>query len=879
MIRRSIVLLVALSLPTLTWAQESTGTETTTKVEAPAETTTQEPSSNNRVEKIEVTGSHIKRINVEGPSPILTLDREYLERSGYNSVADVLRDSTVTATGVGRESSGSSTSGAATTGLRGFGSDKILVLLNGNRLPKIGGGNSVDLNLIPFQAIERVEILKDGASATYGSDALAGVINFILKKDYDGATFMMRTSQPNEPGGSRNDIAAIWGKNFSKGNIMAVYQYRSNKEIFDRDREWSDGSLIGATRLSTLGSPGSFRPADDAGGTDVDPWQADPNCPADRRLNATDPTRDDYCMFDYTPYSWALPAIEQHSAVLSGAYEINESLKLYTDLMYTQRMSRWQYAPAPDILQDETTPAGGNDYTVPAVNAGTWGIANGGEPVEVRYRFVDELGPRGNRDTTDSYGGTLGVRGYMMDSWEWEAGLTYGQSTVYNLGHSGYANKAELFNLITSNSFNPFSATTQNVDSAKVVSEQWIESSLTLAQFRTSGELGSFYGGLLSAAFGVSSAWEDYEERVDAVTAAGNLFGGAAGEGSGSRDYQSFFTELGLAYEQLEFQLSGRFDNYSDFGSTVNPKLAVRYLPFQSVMFRGSIGTGFKAPTLDELYAAQGYGYPSYVDITKCNATGTDQDCSPQQYRTLQGGNPNLEEETSLSYNFGTLIQAGRDMSFGLDWWHTEIDNAIGIDLNSVMLADSLSLPLPTGVAVNRVGGSITSVEAPLVNVASQEAEGLDFSFDYRFRLGGITLNPHVEHSQFLIYQEEPLPGLGVQDRLGWAGRPRWRNTSYITVGFLNAHSVRFTGRTIAGQFKEAHTTNQSDQRRTATYTEYDMDYRWITPWDGIVTVGVKNLFNTKRPLDDTAFFSNRLNTSLYDQIGQLYYLGYTQNF
>ncbi|MCJ8276130.1 MAG: TonB-dependent receptor [Bdellovibrionales bacterium] len=857
---------------------ETTTTETTTQVEQQEEAQEVTPPTKNNMEKVEVTGSHIKRINVEGPSPVLVLDREYLQRSGYNSVADVLRDSTLTANGVGRETSGSSVSGSATTGLRGFGADKILVLMNGNRLPKIGGGNSVDLNLIPFQAIEKVEILKDGASATYGSDALAGVINFITKKDYDGATFMMRSSLTAEEGGDRDDIAALWGKNFSKGNIMAIYQYRSNKEILDSQRPWSQGGS------SPFGSPGSFRPSDDTNG-DTDDWQADPRCPAGQQVNFFG--NGPFCSFDFSPYSWSIPAIEQHSAVLTGAYEMNESISMFTDLLYTRRMSRWQFAPAPGFFQDERNPDGsGNNFQIPASTANQWGINNGGEPVDVAYRFVDELGPRSNRDTTDSYGGTIGVRGYMMDSWEWEQNLTYGKSEIYNRGHSGYANTqtiVDLMNATPTTQFNPFSAAVQDVSSARHVSEQWIDSQLIMTQFRMNGELGQLLGGLTSAAFGVSGAWEDYEERVDAVTAAGNLFGGAAGQGIGSRSYQALFAELGWATKQVELQLSGRFDRYSDFGETVNPKLALRYTPINSLMFRSSIGTGFKAPTLEELYAAQGYGFPDYVDVRACNAAGGDASlpvCQPQQYRTLQGGNPNLKEETSLSYNFGTLFQATRDMSFTLDWWHTEINDAIGIDLDGLMLADSLNIALPAGVAVNRDNsGNLIGVDAPLVNTAKQEAEGIDFSFDYMFKIGGITLRPHMDHSHYLIFKTQPIPGLPVQDQLDWAGRPRWRNTSYITVGFLQDHSVRFTGRTIAGQFKEAHNTNQADQRRTSTYTEYDLDYRWSTSWNGIFTVGVKNLLNSDRPLDDTANFADRLNTSLYDQIGQLYYLGYTQSF
>jgi iron complex outermembrane recepter protein len=151
-----------------------------------------------KVEKIEVTGSHIKRIDVEGPAPVLTLDQEYLTRTGFNNVADVLRDTTVASFGGARESSlqGGAYTGASTTSLRGFGSDRILILLDGKRLPTLGGSSSVDLALIPMAAVERIEILKDGASAIYGSDALGGVINIITKRNYDGSSVEIGYTQP-----------------------------------------------------------------------------------------------------------------------------------------------------------------------------------------------------------------------------------------------------------------------------------------------------------------------------------------------------------------------------------------------------------------------------------------------------------------------------------------------------------------------------------------------------------------------------------------------------------------------------------------------------------------------------------------------------------
>ena len=160
------------------------------------------------IEKIQVTGSHIKRIDVEGPSPIQIIDREFLDRTGHNSVGDVLRDTNVNSFGSSREVSGSSTAGAAFVNLRGLGADRTLVLLNGRRLATDAIAGAVDLNLIPMTAVDRIEILKDGASATYGSDDLGGVINIITKKDFDGSEVNLQQTYVEQGGGDRSTLGA-----------------------------------------------------------------------------------------------------------------------------------------------------------------------------------------------------------------------------------------------------------------------------------------------------------------------------------------------------------------------------------------------------------------------------------------------------------------------------------------------------------------------------------------------------------------------------------------------------------------------------------------------------------------------------------------------
>ena len=405
--------------------------QTATEEVAPVKQTP--PPQQAQAKKIVVTGSYIKRIDEEGPSAVVVLKKEELQKTGLNSVGDVLRDTAVV-TAVGRESSGSSAAGVSTASLRAFGSGDILVLLNGLRLPKVGGGNSVDLNLIPISALERVEILKDGASATYGSDAVGGVINFITKKDYNSTDGSINLSIPEEKGGSRFDATVSSGYSTEKWSVMGVLQFRKNQAIYDKDRyhskmenPFTDGSVYG--------SPGTW--IDDMGTASN----------ADDTLNTTPGCQVNdfgFCTFDFTQYSSGIPDLSQYSAMVSARYNFSENLKLTTTHVYNYKDVFWRYAPAPDTLQFSNAVAS------------TFGLAPApvGD-VTYYYRLVEELGTRDNKNTTEGYTGQATLEGKFTPTWDWELSGMYGVSNIEQIGTTGYANKAVLQTLAANGDFNP----------------------------------------------------------------------------------------------------------------------------------------------------------------------------------------------------------------------------------------------------------------------------------------------------------------------------------------------------------------------------------------------------------------------------------------
>lgn len=903
MFRSLWAIFLSLTFFTVTAVAQDSATQSTTSAdevaaepEVAAQQEQQEESSSSsdsgRVEKLEVTGSHIKRIDVEGPSPVLTLDREYLDKSGYNSVADVLRDTTVSGLGGARESglSGGAGAGAATTSVRGMGADSILVLMDGKRLPTIGGSTTVDLNLIPMAAIERVDVLKDGASAIYGSDALGGVINFITKKDYDGASISLNHQQPEQTGGMRSDVTATYGKNGSNYNFLSILQYRGNEAVGMRQRDFF---IPTEEYFSPTGSPGSWKNHSDP----LTAWNAGGGADP-----CTGPTKNTgQCSFDYSPYMNVIPQIEQYSALLKGGYNINENLEVNARVIYTRREVLTQLAPPPDRFFDDRVIVDGVvvqgiDSRIPKAVADAWGLPPGsttvnanpgeaGKDVDVLYRLVEEAGPRRNQVNSQNIGATTGVKGYLGDSWEWEVYGNYAESKTQNRGVSGYANKTILRDLAIANpaAFNPFAApgSKGNIASALYVPELNINSNIGTVGLAASGEVFDLPAGPVAVAVGVLTNWQTFEQTADAVTAGGSQWGGGtSAEGGGRRDFQSAYTEFGIqALSNLEVQLAGRFDTFSDFGSTVNPKVGIQYKPLKSLMLRTSWGTGFKAPALDDLYSAQTVGFPFGIDPIA--GVGTE------QYRVIGGGNPLLKEETSESLNVGAVWQILERLSFTADWYMNNQDDLVASgSLRNIFDAEAKGINLAQyGIQVIRdpAGtGPVKEIFAPLVNIASRETQGLEFRLAYSLPVfGGWNASAIWDYSYLLQVDTVPFPGLPKEAQVGFAGIPYWRNNVVLGLG-NSSMAFSTTVRSIGEQNKSAldpFGVENGPQGKTRDHTEVDIRGSYTFDFGGTASLAVRNIFDTDRPLQIEHQANGFLNTGLYDPFGRTVILNYTHNF
>lgn len=817
---------------------------------APEEVKPAEAKKEDAAERVEVIGSRIKRIATEGPSAVKTVDKEKMENSANLTVSDVLRDSNVATFGVSREASGSDAAATTNIGLRGLGATRTLVLLNGHRLPKDPSTEAVDLNLIPESAIERIEVLKDGASALYGSDALGGVINIVTKKGFTGNEITSKYTVPEKPGGGALDVSILSGSSNDRSDMLTVINYSRSEKIFGKDRD------ITKEGLSTIGSSAAYR---DAGGT----WHVDPSgtCPPD--LVKPDPSGNgNRCFFRYNEIATTRPLINQVNLLTDYTYRLDSGKKFYNRNLVVFKDIEWNYAPTPAQFD---TPAG--TVTVPGAR-------------KVAYRFM-EAGNRDNKDSERNYSTLLGLKGNVTDSWEWDLSAGYSRIHREDLGINGYIDGDVLNTLITNGTFDPFkpAGSRGDLSSALVQVFQQAESNLFTTDLVLTGEVGELSGGPVGAAVGLSAWNEQLDQKTDSKSASGVVLGSAGSNNTGGRDVTSAFGEFSLPFtSSLELSLAGRVDKYSDFGTSFNPKIGLKFNVDSSTLLRASLGTGFKAPTLSELFSASSEGYQTFIDRKACAANAAA--CQSSQYLVKSGGNRDLKEEKAFTGGVGLVYEPSTKFSLSVDGWYTKIKDVVGIDFEAMTEAELKGVDLASkGVTVTRdVNGSIDSVFAPNLNLQEEEISGIDLAADYELvnSLWGHRLNLQDDLSYLLFFNKEGFPGAGKRNVIGEWGFPGWRNS--MTLGLKNNESsYNLTMRTIPGQ----NVIDREINEKIKMLNEFDLAASFKISKDSHLTAGVKNLLNSDQPADLNGGTGGaaEVNGDLYDINGRKFFVAFSQKY
>jgi len=833
------------------------------------------------LDRIEVTGSRIKRADIEGAVPVTVIDRAAIDASGHVSVADVLRDTTFASFGNFSPRSGSSAQGVSDVNLRGIGSDRTLVLVDGRRAPYAPSlGSNADLNTIPMAAVERIEVLSDGASALYGSDAIGGVVNIILRKDFDGAELRLGRGSPDVAGGDTEEGSLLLGTSGERGNLMFGASYNARGIVFTRDQLGGDtrgSSLYGNNfYFESATSPGE---EGDAGGALPGYACKDPNF----WMNGSN------CVYDYNAVAANEASIKNKALFARGTLRVNDAVSLYSTASYSHASSFGRYAPTPGVLYvAENSP---ND-PVPGDGLGAF-IYHRYAAAGNRDNYIDntvlDLGVGVDWQVNDRLSVDAGVRrsdarlrdqgrGYIVTPLA-EAAAAEGR---YNL-RDPFGNPDEVIKGFT---------TTTSREGKFVIDELYANASLDLFDMA---------GGRSALAFGLESRREDYADTYDSLSEAGVVAGSSGNSAAGNRRVQAAFAEWLLPVaDGFDFTLAARYDRYSDYGGDVSPKLSLRWQPLANLTLRGSVGKGFRAPNLNSIHAKRSFSAEHVQDYRSCLAVGySSAQCGGDanndgiadgpvskdvsyQVDTWSSGNPALGSEHSRQYSLGLAWDPLDWLNLTLDYYHIRIDDRIRlIEYQELVEFDNNGLPLPAGTSVERrANGSIREINTAYANEGDLSTRGLDLNLRGRFDGGGWgRLESWLQVARVLEFKV--TDGATVKDRLGWAAAPEMRG-SLRNIWSRGDWSVNWNVNYIGDQrnpgVKPTFGFLAGDPgTRVGSYVTHDLALTYKAPWNAGITLGANNLGNRYPQLVETD--GRPWNFNLYNAYGRIVYLRYTQKF
>jgi len=679
------------------------------------------------LDRVEITGSAIKRIEGETALPVTVITRQEIDQLGVVNAAQLV-DKIVSNSGGGYQLANAlgdaARPGFSGASLRGLGPQSTLILLNGRRMAVYAfDGGAVNLQQIPFAAIERVEVLREGASAIYGTDAVAGVINFITRKDYSGVQVYGAAYLPQEPGGEQYqaNILAGWGDLArDRFNVFGVLSYTDQNSVKSIDRDFSkttlrrdisiDPNVFGfpyVQRTSSNAFPGNILTPEGAfrnpyaspfqGATprvETNPFIGvfpSAGClpPASYGLTSSD-TR---CRYDYASQIDILPDNEVWSFLGRAAFQLNPNTQLFAEVSWAKQTATFRISQTPASQGTTRRQPDGNRLPLLYPAGGPYYPGNGNVPaipdmtltgdLDLYWRAL-ETGPRTNEAETDEYRILVSASGLAW-GWDYNVGTYYVSSEVTDNYLGGYLLESKLLPTMYSGVINPFGyQTAQGLSallSTQIIGE--VRSAKSTAWFIdgiAAKEIATLPAGPLSLAVGFQFQSQKYNDTPSPILGSGDIIGSGGEQAGvqGDRDVFSLFAELSIPIiENLDAQVAVRSDAYSDFGSNVSPKVGLRWQPSSTLLIRGSYGQGFQAPTIPTLVfpsalgnSAGIYNDPWYEGQVAggCDALFNPLYCTAQLPVTF-AGNKELQPVTSDQWSVGFVLEPTRDFSVAVDFW------------------------------------------------------------------------------------------------------------------------------------------------------------------------------------------------------------------
>jgi iron complex outermembrane receptor protein len=920
------------------------------------------------IEEVVISGTRIARDEGTYVGPMTVVEADIIQSDPNYSLADSLsKMPAIGNNGTSRKNSNGGR-GANFTDVHQLEPERTLTLYNGHRAVSTIRdtlGLGVDMQAFPVNMIDRVEVLADGASSIYGSDAIAGVINIIPVTEFQGIELSFGAGSPQDDGGDHYDAGILFGFTGDRGYFTAGITAVSDGDVDYQDRDWSEIPILGQIDLGggdVLTLMGSGIPPQGrafAGTADI---IFEPNAATGESFQAYDT----FCFsgdlsldcilqmnhrFNYNDIPTGVSLLSENRNInIGGVGEFNfdNGTTAYINTNLAYREGRLHFTPLPvadaagrftDLLQVPYTHPSIPADALAALRAGQSEACNDpdGDPetpppsaeeiadclaapnFQMYWRGLD-MGPRTFDYDVQTLGTTLGLKGEMnlfARDLNWDVWLTVGRSELYE-NTDGQVNVANLQRAVDpaqcavdpacpkDEAGNP----TLNIFGRSPKSEAEISYATFSDQERTdyemlhlaaivSGDVADLPAGPLGLAFGVEYRVESGGVDVSGVVELGDSGGNFAEPTDGDYDVAEAYAELSIpliddkpGIDDMSLDLSARFSDYSTFGNEFTYKASLSYSPIQQLRFRGTVGTGYRAPNILELYGGTADSFEAVTD--PCNAPITDpvvaENCalagvppgfvSPaSQLKISQGGNEDLDAETSDSFSIGLVWNPEfAPMQIAVDWYDVEIDDAIGTPVAGDVITGCYTSPQLSSPDCARIGrgatGAVVRFDLLNENLATVETSGIDFSANYQLSTGFGEIDFEWLMNYLDEYVETTANGV-VSDRTDqvagllsdWAAYPEWRSTFSATL-LRDMWSVGVTWRYLDEMevFDAVGVGTLEPEADAINYFDLLGTYN-MGAWS--LTGGIQNLTDEEPPyVPDT---SN--NTSgVYDYLGRFYF-------
>jgi iron complex outermembrane receptor protein len=852
-----------------------------------------------KMQRVEITGSSIKRIDSETALPVQLITREDIDKMGATTAAELVKNiSANTAPLTDGPSISDGTSGQRGfngANMRGIGVSSTLILLNGRRLANFaspGDNAGVDLNNIPAGAIQRVEVLKDGASAIYGTDAIGGVINFITRKDYTGVDLTASAAGTQQGGAGKRTASisagtgSLTNDRFNVFGVLDVQQLerlRSSQRSFIRDRplattlpaQMSSNTFpanidISAAQRAALIGAGLLP----AGSTASRVNPSAPGCNPPATVYAQKgPGGAAGCSYDYMEDTEIYPESRKLGFIGRATFQLDPDNQLFAELVQTQ--ARTKYVLSPNPVRIRNLPVG----ILPAAYRNA--LTGAGLPATfsgIRYRMA-EAGNRSNEVTSTGQRLVLGASG-TLQGWDYDVALARAENRSVDKYVDGYVLYDQFDAAVRNGTVNPFAPSSQAgqdlIDSIRISDEaRKAKGVSTSIDGKMSRSLATLAGGDLALAIGGELRHERQNFHPSDLLRSNNIAGDrdselAPGELADvetlddARKVASVFTEvIAPITKELEMQFALRYDHYSEVGNTTNPKIGLRWQPAKSLLLRASAGTGFRAPSLSDLKRPTIFGTAAgFLTDPQCVRQEGSIDTCTDQWPVERRSNPDLKPEKSRQFTLGAVVELDKRTNFSIDYWNIEKKDVISTLGEQVIVENPDAY---NGKYIQRdQDGFISNILLMKENQGRLKTSGIDLGADWHSergdwgRFGASLSGTYILRYDRQFGPDEPYRsnlGVFLNDQVIQRWRHRisldWDSGPY-TLSLANQYSSSYTDQNTT---YDPYTDALLTPNRVKAYSLWELTGSWAIGKRLKLRAGVLNLLNTDPPFSNQAYF------------------------